>query len=137
MSQSPKRTGQSGAAQVSVHGAECSALIGDGEAFGSSDVDDSAVAVQHDRDDVGFARQAPDRCWWEGLSVVGLADAGFVEAGAQRLEVHEDQQLGVVSSARDRRGGDHRHERVSPELIEAAAVVGFGLLGGHGGVERR
>ena len=119
-----------------VHGAKCSALIGAGEAFGSSDVDDSAFAVQHDRDDVGLAGQASHRGWWEGLSVVGLAHAVVVEAGAEGVEVDEHEQFGRAAGARCDRRGDHRHERVGPDLIEAASVIGFGLLGGDGGVER-
>jgi hypothetical protein len=118
-----------------VQCSECSPLIGSGEAFGSSDVDDSAVAVQDDRDDVGFAGQPANGCWWEWLAVERLTLARLVEAGAEGVEVDEHEDLGRPPCTCDRGGDDHRHEGVGAELVERPGIVGLRTLRGDCRVE--
>ena len=60
--------GTVGCGAGAVHGAECSALVGGGEASGSADVEDLAVAAEHDRDDLGLTRQPSHRRRWERLT---------------------------------------------------------------------
>ncbi len=108
-----------------VHGSEGVALGGGGGAVAAADVEGSAVAVEHDRQDVGVAAHPPEGGHREGDAVGGLAHPGIVKAGDQGVVVDEGDDLGDASGGLA--GGDGGDDGVGLSFGEAAVVVGLGV----------
>jgi hypothetical protein len=89
-----------------VDRSEGASLVVGGESAAASHVERDAVAVQHDRDDVGVAgetAQGLDRQWG---AVVEFAHRGLVEALRDRREVDQGEDFGPAGAPGSaRRGG--------------------------------
>lgn len=121
----------------SMHGSQCPALLSVRHPHLPTDIQCDTGAVQHDGNDRGLARQAPDGRRRHGDAVGGLADRVVVETATQRVEVDEDRHLGHPPVGRAG-AGDQVDQHIGPELIERAVVdVRPSPFGGDRRIERR
>jgi hypothetical protein len=114
-----------------VHRPQRAPLGSVGETLLAADVQDFAVAAEHDRDEVGVTAEATDRVGRQGAAVGGLTHRVVVQPRLQRVEVDQHRHFwdpplqGPCS-------GDQPDRRVDLKLLPGGVgVLGCGSFGGR------